>query len=100
MFAHFLLISIVGTVGNPGVAGSGSVLYKAGSRADELKKDEMWYGHHYIGEKVTNNVAEYTGLIEGLKQAVEMNVHSILIQGEWETWEKMLMAFSVCNLLD
>ena len=42
----------------------------------------MWYGHNYIGEKATNNVAEYTGLIEGLKQAVAMNISAILIQGK------------------
>jgi ribonuclease HI len=42
---------------------------------------EMWHGYHYLGEDVTNNVAEYTGLIEGLKQAVVMNVPAILIQG-------------------
>ena len=54
------------------------MLYRAHPSADGA---EIWYGYHYIGEKVTNNVAEYTGLIEGLKQAVEMNVSRILIQG-------------------
>lgn len=79
--------------GNPGVAGSGSVLYKTQVVTDSNKDDinekgeltgseEVWYGHNYIGEKATNNVAEYTGLIEGLKQAVAMNISAILIQGK------------------
>lgn len=42
----------------------------------------MWNGYHYLGESVTNNVAEYSGLIEGLKQAVSMNIPALLIQGE------------------
>ena len=81
-------------LGNPGVAGSGSVLYKAADSSKEKElttSEEMWYGHHYIGEKVTNNVAEYTGLIEGLKQAVMMNIHSILIQGKSLSYLRLLI---------
>lgn len=44
--------------------------------------EEIWSGHHYLGESVTNNVAEYSGLIEGLKQAVKMRLPALLIQGK------------------
>ena len=42
----------------------------------------LWYGYHFIGLSETNNVAEYHGLIEGLKEAVAMNLNNILIQGD------------------
>lgn len=76
-------------LGNPGRAGSGSVIYKSTLGGDKRTEkcvlddsEEMWNGYHYLGESVTNNVAEYSGLIEGLKQAVSMNIPSLLIQGE------------------
>lgn len=98
--------------GNPGCAGSGCVIYhstidkspRLTSNIDYSKKsirisknnmkydddydvfnlkEERWYGYHYVGPNETNNVAEYSGLIEGLKQVVKMNLTSILIQGKY-----------------
>lgn len=77
-------------VGNPGRAGSGSVIYKSdlvsndgnnGEKCILSDSEEIWTGYHYLGEHITNNVAEYSGLIEGLKQAVAMKITSLLIQG-------------------
>jgi ribonuclease HI len=95
-------------VGNPGCAGSGCVIIhstidqspkltsiidytpntvkigKHGEKDDnelfDLKR-EHWYGYNYLGDNQTNNVAEYSGLIEGLEQVVKMNLTSIIIQG-------------------
>ena len=78
-------------LGNPGRAGSGSTIFK--STIDDIKEDmsekcilenpeEIWSGYHYLGESVTNNVAEYSGLIEGLKQAAKMRLPALLIQGK------------------
>ena len=81
---------MVTSTGNPGRAGSGSVIYKSdlvsndgqnGEKCVLSESEEMWTGYHYLGEHVTNNVAEYSGLIEGLKQAVSMKITSLLIQG-------------------
>lgn len=55
-----------GSRGNPGVAGSGSVLIDASSKQVLA---EIAYA---FSEPTSNNVAEYRGLIEGLRAAVEL----------------------------
>ena len=58
--------------GNPGIAGSGAII-----------KDEnqtIWSGSEYVGI-TTNNVAEYKGLILGLKQ-VTSNCKHLIIKGD------------------
>lgn len=55
-----------GARGNPGPAGIGAVLTDPdGEVVHEIAKGIGW---------TTNNVAEYTGLIEGLKAAIEQGV--------------------------
>jgi len=51
-------------------------------------KEEVWSGYWYLGDGVTNNVAEYVGLIQGLEQ-VRANLGArkagkveLLIQGD------------------
>jgi len=60
--------------GNPGPGGAGAVLYKNG--------EEIWNDSCFVGEKVTNNVAEYTGLIIGMKQAVQLGIKSLIVNGD------------------
>ncbi|AIT61529.1 bifunctional RNase H/acid phosphatase [Corynebacterium doosanense] len=55
-----------GSRGNPGVAGSGSVLIDASSKQVLA---EIAYA---FSEPTSNNVAEYRGLIEGLRAAVDL----------------------------
>lgn len=62
--------------GNPGRAGAGAVLYE-GSR-------EIWADAKYVGDKETNNVAEYTGLIMGLHEARRRNISRLLVRGDSE----------------
>jgi ribonuclease HI len=62
--------------GNPGKAGAGAVLYE-GSR-------EIWADAKYVGDKETNNVAEYTGLIMGLHEARRRNISRLLVRGDSE----------------
>ena len=42
-----------GSRGNPGIAGSGSVLYK------NTVGNEVWSSYNYLGNDKTNNYAEY-----------------------------------------
>jgi ribonuclease HI len=73
-----------GSRGNPGTAGAGAVLYTLHGDGDEnnvIKKTEKWAGYFYIGN-TTNNVAEYMGLIEGLKQAIVLDIKYIEIEGD------------------
>lgn len=62
--------------GNPGLAGAGSVIYN--------NDQEIWCGTYFVGEKITNNHAEYSGLILGLQNAVELNIRSLLVMGDSE----------------
>ncbi len=44
---------------NPGASGAGAVILKNG--------DEIWSGCEFVGDEKTNNFAEYSGLILGLR---------------------------------
>eukprot|EP00957_Ditylum_brightwellii_P062026 4707342-Ditylum_brightwellii.AAC.1 len=65
-----------GSRGNPGVAGAGMVLY------DAEEGTEVWSGQTYLGTSSTNNEAEYTGLVTGLKHAHSLGVRQIVAQGD------------------
>lgn len=55
-----------GARGNPGPAGAGVVIQKEGTVIAEIKK--------YLGDKLTNNWAEYEALILALDKARELNL--------------------------
>ena len=60
---------------NPGQAACGAVLY------DE-NDTEVDYDSKYLGDNVTNNYAEYTGLIIGLHLALKNNIKEIKVYGD------------------
>jgi ribonuclease HI len=60
--------------GNPGIAGAGAVIY--------YDNQELWGDYFFVGEKYTNNHAEYAGLILGLHQAFEMNIQNLHVEGD------------------
>jgi len=60
--------------GNPGLSGSGAVIYKEGT--------EIWAGGEFVGEKTTNNVAEYQGLLLGFRNAILLGILSIKVEGD------------------
>jgi ribonuclease HI len=62
--------------GNPGIAGAGAVLYKNSA--------EIWSKSLFVGDKETNNVAEYNGLILGLEEAIRQNINNIEVKGDSE----------------
>lgn len=59
---------------NPGPSGAGAVLYHNGV--------EIWSKAVFVGHKETNNVAEYTGMIVGIKRAVEMGIRRLVVKGD------------------
>jgi len=61
--------------GNPGPGGAGAVLYDA-------KGSEIWSHSVYVGEKTTNNVAEYTGLLIGLQEAKKREISHLSVKGD------------------
>ena len=60
-----------GSRGNPGVAGSGIVIYAADG---STILDEIAY---VVGKKSTNNVAEYYGLLRGVERAAELGATEV-----------------------
>ena len=61
---------------NPGIATAGAVLYSPGpERTVVVERGE------YMGPG-TNNTAEYTGLLIGVKSAVDFGVKKLLIEGD------------------
>jgi len=60
--------------GNPGLSGSGAVLYHFDK--------EIWSECLFVGESLTNNYAEYTGLIFGLQQAKIFNIKNLKVEGD------------------
>jgi ribonuclease HI len=60
--------------GNPGPSGAGAVIYKDG--------EEIFAGSLFVGEKETNNVAEYSGLLLGLEKAREMGIKRLKVKGD------------------
>lgn len=66
--------------GNPGLAGAGAVIYLNDDNDNEL--EEIWTASQFIGTKATNNEAEYSGLIIGLKKAIELNIKELNVEGD------------------
>ena len=60
--------------GNPGLAGAGAVIYHFDK--------EYWSESLFVGEFVTNNYAEYSGLILGLQQAIKLGIKHLKIEGD------------------
>jgi ribonuclease HI len=72
--SNYILRFDGGSRGNPGLSGCGAVIYH--------NCEEIWSGYMFIGDNVTNNYAEYSGLILGLKQALELNIYHLLVEGD------------------
>ena len=67
-----------GSRGNPGNAGCGFALVVN----PETDERETIQGAFYLGNQLTNNYAEYVGLIEGLKHALTLGITDIFIEGD------------------
>ncbi|XP_024641756.1 uncharacterized protein Mb2253c-like [Medicago truncatula] len=62
------------SIGNPGPAGAGAILYAEDGRPLYRFREGLGYQ--------TNNVAEYRALILGLKQAINKGFKNISVQGD------------------
>jgi ribonuclease HI len=75
--------------GNPGVSGAGAVIYE--------DNEEIWADQFFVGEKFTNNHAEYAGLILGLQQAKKLNIKNILVEGDSQLVINQMIGTYNCN---
>ena len=78
--------------GNPGISGCGAVIY--------YLNDELWSGTLFVGDKSTNNQSEYTGLIIGLQQAIDMNIKTLLVKGDSQLVINQMTGKYKCNSED
>jgi ribonuclease HI len=60
---------------NPGISTGGAVMFYPNSRQIAFERGEFM-------PHATNNQAEYTGLLIGLKSAIELGVQRLLIEGD------------------
>jgi ribonuclease HI len=65
-----------GSRGNPGIGGAGAVLSLLKDEPEELAKVAVFL------PRATNNQAEYTGLIAGLRKATELGLRKLQIEGD------------------
>jgi ribonuclease HI len=75
--------------GNPGLAGVGAVIY--------CLDDEIWSGSLFLGKNATNNQSEYTGLIFGLQQALDMNIKTLMVKGDSQLVINQMTGKYKCN---
>lgn len=66
-----------GARGNPGIGGAGAVIF-----SDDKYENEIWSGSKYVGSSVTNNQAEYAGLILGLRECISREYNRIQVEGD------------------
>lgn len=66
--------------GNPGPGGAGAVIYAKEEETQEPK--EIVALTEWVGVKVTNNYAEYSGLRAGLRSALELGIKELHVCGD------------------
>jgi superfamily II DNA or RNA helicase/ribonuclease HI len=66
-----------GARGNPGIGGAGAVIY-----SDDKYENEIWSGSKFVGSSVTNNQAEYAGLLLGLRECISREYNRIHVEGD------------------
>jgi ribonuclease HI len=59
--------------GNPGSAAVGYALFDSDG-------NEVFGRGQYLGEKITNNVAEYESLLRGMREASALGVHQLCVR--------------------
>lgn len=68
---HVIIYADGGSRGNPGVAGSGTVIYAEDGRT--VLRDVVYV----VGKRATNNVAEYHGMLRGLEAARDLGARTV-----------------------
>ena len=68
---HVIVYADGGSRGNPGTAGSGTVVYAADGRT--VLREIVYV----VGRRATNNVAEYHGMLRGLEAARDLGARTV-----------------------
>ena len=68
--------------GNPGICGAGFVIYRDNTTIER--------GYAMMSLKNTNNFAEYSALLLGIKKVIELEIKDIIVEGDSELIIKQL----------
>lgn len=79
-----------GSRGNPGIAGAGMVLY-------DDQGQEIWCGWKFHHEAATNNLAEYLGLLYGIKCAKSFGIKKLIVEGDSQLIVRQLTGKYQCR---
>lgn len=79
-----------GSRGNPGLAGAGMVLY-------DDQGQEIWCGWKFHDGAATNNLAEYLGLLCGLKCAKSFGIEKLIVEGDSQLIVRQLTGKYQCR---
>ena len=85
--AEYLLRFDGGSRGNPGPGGAGVVIYEKVSQV-RVRGLALWLGDD---PPLTNNEAEYRGLIEGLRAAKALGIRRLCVEGDSELVVQQIM---------
>ena len=85
-YAHLIIYTDGASKGNPGPAAVGAVLAVADPTGDPVPVEEI---SEYIGE-TTNNVAEYSAVIQALTRAAELGARDVELRTDSELLTKQL----------
>ena len=85
--AEYLLQFDGGSRGNPGPGGAGVVIYEKASEA-RVRGLALWFGDD---PPLTNNEAEYRGLIEGLRAAKALGIRRLCVEGDSQLVVRQIM---------
>ena len=85
--AEYLLQFDGGSRGNPGPGGAGVVIYEKASQA-RVRGLALWFGDD---PPLTNNEAEYRGLIEGLRAAKALGIRRLCVEGDSQLVVRQIM---------
>eukprot|EP00934_Nitzschia_sp_Nitz4_P008395 Nitzschia sp. Nitz4//scaffold19_size178191//125707//127000//NITZ4_001996-RA/size178191-processed-gene-0.80-mRNA-1//-1//CDS//3329540738//8385//frame0 len=78
-----------GSRGNPGAGGAGMALFQGNT--------EVWHGFKYHSTPVTNNLAEYSGLLYGLMIAKAFGIQKLTVEGDSQLIVRQMLGVYRCK---
>ena len=69
------------------------ILQRFNNKCNDIYKNgqEIWSNSYFVSDNSTNNVAEYFGLIKGLKRAIKMNITRLIVKGDSQLIIKQML---------
>lgn len=83
--SHYILTTDAASRSNPGKAAAAFMLQNCIVNDDQSTQFEILYINGlYLGDNISNNVAEYSAILYGLLSALSLNIHSLSVISDSE----------------